>query len=312
MEGIRIDERLKERLRQRGTSGGAGRRDHHEQVKDRLKTQSRRSRTSTLEERLSDPLTDTQRRRSYRGSRRYGRRSRGPVKGLFYAAGFAIFLGSAVLGYNNSEDIAEKINQVTGRETFRTELDWVNEDRTFPHIPNYVDPNIIGNRDLYELNANGGEYGVSLMDQSVLNPFVFDTRMYDEISDYIAPNMDEREISIAIFDWIQDNIKYHTGGRPDQGIGYKNAIEVFEDRTGNCGEMAFFYVSMARSKGLESNFVTVDVDNSGESVAHASAGVYLDGELILVDPAYNTYDIQHQEFEVHNDAEVMFNFYHWR
>jgi hypothetical protein len=113
-----------------------------------------------------------------------------------------------------------------------------------------------------------------------------------------------------LFDWFEENIVY---GETKRGsVGYRHAIEVFETKEGVCGEMAILYVVMARSVGLKANYVSVKQDYRGETVAHACAGVWLDTRLVQIDPAYNTYNIHHKDYEPKSDLDATYNFKGWR
>lgn len=141
-------------------------------------------------------------------------------------------------------------------------------------------------------------------------PFQPSSKIERIVDSLIAGDNDRGEISKAIFDWIVNNISYGQNRiKEERGYysteykcycwdGVRFASEVIEDREGVCSEMAELYVTMARYAGLTSAYVNVSKDYNGEEIYHACAAVELNGELILVDPAYGKYDIKHKEFLV--------------
>ena len=164
-------------------------------------------------------------------------------------------------------------------------------------------------RSLPTLDISGidSKYYLSVNDDSVHNPFVLSPSLVP-----LARKCGERSTSRegkakAIYDWIERNIEYGRNNR-----GYSNSREVLDDGRGVCGEMAFLYISMARSIGLESSYVSVDRDFRGKKVSHACAVVDTERGDVYVDPAYHTYDIEHKQFEKLNDLEVLIRFNQWR
>ncbi len=118
----------------------------------------------------------------------------------------------------------------------------------------------------------------------------------------------DKDKAIVIFDWFIKNIKY---GRQKIRMGkkkYRHATEVYNDREGVCGEMAVLYVAMARSVGLQANYVSVDIDDKGEKVYHACAACKFQGKYILIDPAYYSFDINHVDYKVMTDQEAVPHF----
>ena len=100
------------------------------------------------------------------------------------------------------------------------------------------------------------------------------------------------------FTWMQTSLTYDPNciGRS------MKASEVFEERRGVCIDFAYLYASLCRLDGLEAFVYDVFVDALGNKLyppfgkRHACAGVYLEGELTLVDVTYHTYDISHKKF----------------
>lgn len=149
-------------------------------------------------------------------------------------------------------------------------------------------------------------------DKSIQDPFVVSPELVKIIKNYTKPYKTKREKSRKIFEWMQSNIDYGKNKRIQQGKGYKNSDEVLKDKEGVCGEMAYLYISMARCCGIDSQNLIVNVDYKGKKVCHACAAIFLDGEMIQVDPAYHTYDIKHQKIKLQSDLEAMIDYNLWR
>jgi len=114
-----------------------------------------------------------------------------------------------------------------------------------------------------------------------------------------------------IFNWFSDNIVYGTQKR-EINNGYRTSNEVFRDKEGICGEMASLFVVMSRYIGIKSNYVSVKKDLFDKSVYHACSGVQINGETILIDPAYKTFDAKHKDFVIRTDIEAIEHIKSWR
>lgn len=145
---------------------------------------------------------------------------------------------------------------------------------------------------------------ILLTDKSIICPFVINEELVSLSMEIISKYFDDLDKHRALYDWIEQNINYDLDGtmlrENNMGNPYKTSLETFYTKTGNCAEMAFLYVVMARSCSLDSNFVIVDVDHKGEKVCHACAAS-LDK---LIDPAYNAFDIHHKKYRIINDLEA--------
>lgn len=159
------------------------------------------------------------------------------------------------------------------------------------------------------LSSIGDNYYIYINDNSVLNPFGLDANVLKTINREIRDCYGLESKARKFFDWFQQNIKY---GDSKKWAGYSTGQEVFRNKEGVCGEMAFLYVTMARSIGLKSDYVSVRKDDSGKKVKHACAGVEVERGYILVDPAYHTFDIKHKKYRIMADQEIMEIFEHWR
>lgn len=142
-------------------------------------------------------------------------------------------------------------------------------------------------------------------------PFKVDQTIRQAVRAVTVGKTGQRERARAIFDWFQENIAYGKEKREKSGTGYFDSLEVFNHRQGVCGEMAILFISMARLAGLRANYVRVLTDHEGEKVSHACAGVVTDAGLILVDPAYHRFGIEHQDFRILDDEEFFKVFKSW-
>lgn len=167
-------------------------------------------------------------------------------------------------------------------------------------------------RDSIKVSAINDGYRLSLNDSTVQNPFVISPEIANTIRDVTKGLYTPEDISFRIFSWMQDNVTYGDGKRKKRGVGYKSSEEVKADKEGICGEMAYLYITMARCCGLTSAYVYVDKDFRGKKVNHACAAVELSERGILVDPAYNAYDIDHLSVKIMSDIEVLRNYNAWR
>ncbi|RMF55689.1 transglutaminase domain-containing protein [Candidatus Woesearchaeota archaeon] len=160
-----------------------------------------------------------------------------------------------------------------------------------------------------DVSAIDSQYTVVLTEKDHYNPFIINEELVRIIRKHTRNCATDLEKARAIYDWIHDNIKY---GEIRGKFRYNNSEEVLHAKKGLCGEMAFLYTTMARSVGLTSNIVLVDRDDRWKKVMHACSVVYIDGREILVDPAYNKFDIHHKRYKILSDREVMEKFREWR
>lgn len=151
------------------------------------------------------------------------------------------------------------------------------------------------------------DYQLTLTDRSIQNPFIISTGLVSIIKKCTNDCQTKEQKARAIYDWIEQNIEYGEGNH-----NYSNSEEVIEEGRGICGEMSFVYITMARSIGLESALVEVDRDRKGKKVAHACAVVNVGNREIFVDPAYHCFDIQHEEYKILTDMDVLERFNQWR
>ena len=121
-------------------------------------------------------------------------------------------------------------------------------------------------------------------------------------------NGDHLQFSKELFHWAEANIKYQDNHNLTH---YKTAREVFNSKSGICGEMAILFNAFCKYVGIENSFVQVEIDNTGVAVNHACSAIKINNELILVDVAYHTYRISHQKWTIVSDKQLMINMINW-
>jgi transglutaminase-like putative cysteine protease len=146
-------------------------------------------------------------------------------------------------------------------------------------------------------------YDLVVVERRVANPFQVSPRLMEIAASLVAGRSGSEGKARALFMWVQRHVRYGASRRRGN-LGYRDSLEVKNDGEGVCGEQAYLYVSMARLAGLRSNFVVVKRDHRGQRVAHACASVEINGQVVLVDPAYHTFGIVHQDFEVVDDLRA--------
>ena len=112
----------------------------------------------------------------------------------------------------------------------------------------------------------------------------------------------------AVYEWICQHISYNYQHTHDYQM---TAREVYNAKTGQCLEMGILFVAMMRYKNIDSQLVYVDVDNKGKNVSHGCALVRFYSQTMLVDPAYNTWNIKHQVWKAISDDELHTDMIHW-
>lgn len=120
-------------------------------------------------------------------------------------------------------------------------------------------------------------------------------------------NNDPDKFLNSLYEWSVEHIKYNH----DDYNGYKTAREVFQNRLGVCGEMAIFFIAMARYKGLKVDYIHVFKDKNGKVVNHACAGTYVNGKYQLIDVAYSDFNCMHQQWNKKTDNELFKNMEAW-
>jgi len=162
------------------------------------------------------------------------------------------------------------------------------------------------------VDVSGLSYRVILADESVMNPFAVDSELVRLVNRRTSALKSERSKAKSIFDWCMEHINY---GTTKKEFGYSNSLEVFRNREGICGEMAFLYIALTRSIGLCSSYVSVIKDFQKKRVRHACAVVYPKRDIrkkLFVDIAYQRFDIQHKKVKILSDAEAISRYQQWR
>ena len=111
-----------------------------------------------------------------------------------------------------------------------------------------------------------------------------------------------------IFKWIVTNIIY------DKCHGkffYRTARETYNDGHGICGELSVVYMAFLRAVGIDATFVEVTKDHKGEEVTHACVLVKQNGTSFLSDPAYNSFVIEHREWNEWTDEKLSAEYRSW-
>ena len=153
-------------------------------------------------------------------------------------------------------------------------------------------------------------YVITITERDVEVPYQLTPEMFESAEAVTKDCKTEEERAKALFDWLEAELQYGTCKRGT--VGYRNSKEVFEQKEGVCGEMTYTYVVTARSVGLKAGYVSVTKDTYGNDVHHGCAYVWLNGRDVLVDIAYHTFDIHHQEYSKLSDREAIRQFKSWR
>lgn len=111
-----------------------------------------------------------------------------------------------------------------------------------------------------------------------------------------------------LFDWSVENIQYQNSHDLEH---YKTAREVFNSRSGICGEMAILINALLKYKGLKPNYIHVDIDEHGKPVNHACTGIKFDETYVLIDVAYKSFDVRHQKWNKVSDNHLIKNMTRW-
>lgn len=74
------------------------------------------------------------------------------------------------------------------------------------------------------------------------------------------------------------------------------ASEVSMDGKGLCGELSYLLMRYYQLLGYRVKFIDVGKDCFNQEVEHACVGVHLGDRLVLVDPAYEMFDVYHRDY----------------
>ena len=70
-----------------------------------------------------------------------------------------------------------------------------------------------------------------------------------------------------------------------------------------CQEYARLFVALARAVGLPAFFTMVERDHEDQPVTHACAALFVDGQVLLVDPSYFWFGVPHKQFGIQDDLQ---------
>ncbi len=149
---------------------------------------------------------------------------------------------------------------------------------------------------------DGDRYELVLVERGFGNPFQISARLMRITREMVKYRRTDKSKALALFRWVRSHVEYGEQRRDE--VGYRDSLETKTSGEGVCGEQAFLYVTMARLAGLKASWVIVDRDFRGRRVDHACAVVDIESQPILVDPAYQTFDIHHQKIKVLNDQQA--------
>lgn len=142
------------------------------------------------------------------------------------------------------------------------------------------------------------------------HPLQLTQAMLETTKKIVAEASTEEDKAKAIFEWFEANIVYGEKRRGE--VGYRSSSEVFNTAEGVCGEMAILFMVMGRVVGLKADYALVDKDYKGDKVNHACVAVNLSRKIILIDPAYHTFNILHHSYKVLSDEELVNRFKSYR
>ncbi len=145
------------------------------------------------------------------------------------------------------------------------------------------------------------EYCVTFMDPSMDYPFKIKKEAVIEVQEYVKDADNDLQKAKKVYEFIKDNgVTYHF-----LEVGTRNAEKVWTEKRGSCFDQTLLYVMLARSVGLEAAYYSVSVDNKGDKVNHACAGVKIGWwKTIYADPAYNKFNITHNAVKKESDKAV--------
>lgn len=151
------------------------------------------------------------------------------------------------------------------------------------------------------------EYSVIITDSSFVHPFAVPGDLVDVAMRIRNASCTQFTFAQDLFYFLDEKLSYNKS----DVLGYRSAREVWAEREGICGEMTFLYNTLARIGGLQTSYVSVQIDYAKKDVYHACCGVFLP-KLVLVDLAYHRFDVKHEEFTLRSDNWMYDIFHTWR
>jgi hypothetical protein len=153
-------------------------------------------------------------------------------------------------------------------------------------------------------------YVITITESDVKVPYQVTSEMFERAEENTRNCKTAEEKARALFDWLEAELQYGTSKRG--AVGYRNSREVYEQKEGVCGEMAYTLITLFRSVGLRAGYVSVAVDAYGNRVNHGCVWVSIDRHEVLVDIAYHTFDIHHLRYSKISDVKAIKKFQAWR
>jgi hypothetical protein len=225
---------------------------------------------------------------------------------------FQAELGSMKKGIdeiNKDEDLPNLDNSLINRELNNISVEIDNDIKkgikcaVNPTINDVSDEKIINND-----NASN-EKTVVNPNPNFYNIFYMSLPMKNLCDDLMRKcNGNKLAFTKELFNWADSNIMYQDGHDLEH---YKTAREVYNSKSGICGEMTIFFNACCKYIGIDAFYVHVDVDNIGEKVNHACSLIKVENESFLVDIAYHSYKISHQKWEVVTNEALINNMINW-
>jgi len=150
------------------------------------------------------------------------------------------------------------------------------------------------------------EYNIALVDRGFNGkmPFVVNKEIICLANKLTEESEDNYGKATQLHGWVMLNVEY--GDKKRKGK-YRNSVETFIDREGVCGESAMLFIAMARSVGIRASYVVVDMDYTNKRVNHACSMIDIvgrHGRKILVDAAYQRFDVNHKSYRPITDLET--------
>jgi hypothetical protein len=145
--------------------------------------------------------------------------------------------------------------------------------------------------------------------KDVLSEEIFKlTQPMEDTLKSIQDNSTPENLAESIFNWIVKNIIY------DKGHGKffcRTARETYNDGHGICGELSALYMAFLRAAGINATFVEVTKDHKGDEVSHACVLIKQNDSQFLSDPAYESFEIEHIEWNEWSDEKLAEEYRSW-
>jgi transglutaminase superfamily protein len=110
----------------------------------------------------------------------------------------------------------------------------------------------------------------------------YNPRIGAQARQIVGRERNARAIAERLTHWVAEHI------RKDATVAYPSAVQVLEQRAGDCNEHTVLFVALARTAGLPARTVAGVVYAEGRFYYHAWAEVYL-GTWVAVDPTFDQF-----------------------